>query len=253
MKRINLSIIILALLIVSFGCSESDTSQQEASLKFFLTDSPGEFQQVNIDVEGIKLIMNDSIIEISSNSGVYNLLDFTNGKDTLIADAELSGGFLSQIRLILGDNNSLMIDSMINDLKTPSAQTSGLKLNVHQEIIPGEAYSYVIDFDAQRSIVSKGNGTYNLKPVIRVFTEVLTGSVHGIISPPEADSIIHLIRPHDTLSANSDTIGNFMFRGLEPGIYSIDILTSDNLSDTTLAGIEVFAGQTTKIDTVFLQ
>ena len=54
----------------------------------------------------IKLIMNDSIIEISSNPGIYNLLDFTNGKDTLIADAELSGGSNSQIRLILGDNNS---------------------------------------------------------------------------------------------------------------------------------------------------
>ena len=155
--------------------------------------------------------------------------------------------------LILGDNNSLMIDSVLYNLKTPSAQTSGLKLNVHQEIIPGEAYSYIIDFDANRSIVSRGNGEYNLKPVIRVFTEVLTGSVQGIISPPEADSIIHLIRPVDTLSTNSDTIGNFMFRGLEPGTYSIDILTPGNQSDTRLTGIEVFAGKTTEIDTVFIQ
>lgn len=89
--------------------------------------------------------------------------------------------------------------------------------------------------------------------MIRVFTEVLTGSVHGIISPPEADSIINLIRPVDTLSTISDTVGNFMFRGLEPGTYSIDILTPVNLSDTTLTGIEIFVGQTTEIDTVFLQ
>ena len=112
---------------------------------------------------------------------------------------------------------------------------------------------HIIDFDAQRSIVCKGNGTYNLKPVIRVFTEVLTGSVHGIVSPPEADSIIHLIRQYDTLSAKSDTVGNFMFRGLEPDTYNIDVLTSGNLSDTTLAEIEVFAGLTTEIDTVYIQ
>ncbi len=243
----------LIILFAGLGCSESEDSSNDASFKFFLTDNPGEFQQINIDVMAIKLILNDSIIEIPSNTGIFNLLDFTNGKDTLIADAELAGGNLSQIRLILGDNNSLMIDSIIYDLKTPSAQSSGLKLNIHQEIMPGEAYSYVIDFDAKRSIVCKGNGTFNLKPVIRVFTEVLTGSVHGIISPPEADSIVNLIRQVDTLSTNSDISGNFMFRGLEPGTYSIEILPFGNLSDTTLTGIEVFAGQTTEIDTIFFQ
>ena len=121
------------------GCNK--TGQNDVSLKFFLTDNLGEFQQVNIDIVAIKLIFNDSIIEIPSNPGVYNLLDFTNGKDTLIEDTELAGEMLSQVRLILGDNNSLMIDGVFYDLKTPSAQTSGLKLNVHQEIIPGEAYS----------------------------------------------------------------------------------------------------------------
>ena len=193
MKKVNILFLSIVLLFAGFGCTDSNTSQSDAYLKFYLTDSPGEFQQVNIDVETIKVIFNDSIIEIPSNTGVYNLLDFTNGKDTLIADAELPAGSLSQIRLILGENNSLMIDSVMFDLKTPSSQTSGLKLNVHQEISPGEAYSYIIDFDAKRSIVSKGNGKHNLKPVIRVFTEVLTGSVQGTISPPAADSLINLI------------------------------------------------------------
>jgi hypothetical protein len=77
--------------------------------------------------------------------------------------------------------------------------------------------------------------------------------IFPVISPPEADSILHLIHQDDTLSANSDTVGNFMFRGLEPGLYTIDILTSNNLNDTTLTEIEVFAGQATEIDTVFFQ
>jgi len=250
MKKINLIFLLILMLFTAIGCTENNNNQSEASLKFFLTDSPGEFQQVNIDLEAIKVIFNDSIIEIPSTPGVYNLLDFTNGKDTLIADAELAGGSLSQIRLILGENNSLMIDSVLYDLKTPSGQTSGLKLNVHQEIIPGEAYSYVIDFDAQRSIVCKGNGGYNLKPVIRVFTEVFTGSVHGIISPPKADSLINLIMLEDTISTHSDTLGHFMFRGLEPGIYNIDIVATSNFSDSTLTDIEIIAGETTEIDTI---
>jgi hypothetical protein len=252
MKKAHFILLIITVLIMTGGCSKNDNEQGAASLQFYLTDSPGEYQQVNIDLEEIKIIFNDSIIDIPTIPGIYNLLEFTNGKDTLIADAELTEGKLSQIRLILGENNSLMIDSVIYDLKTPSAQTSGLKLNVHQEIIPGEAYSYVIDFDAKRSIVSKGNGGFNLKPVIRVFTEVLTGSIHGVISPASSDSLINLILAEDTITTNSDTLGHYMFRGLEPGIYSMDILAKGNLSDTTLADIEVFAGETTEIDTIFL-
>ncbi len=43
-------------------------------------------------------------------------------------------------------------------MKTPSAQQSGLKLNVHEEFLQGVAYEYIIDFDAARSIVKTGNG-----------------------------------------------------------------------------------------------
>jgi hypothetical protein len=237
------------------GCSVSDKDniEQDASLKFYLTDNPGEYQQVNIDIEEIRVIVNDSLYEITSYPGIYNLLDFTNGRDTLLADAEFGEGFLSQVRLVLGENNSVMVDSILHDLRTPSAQSSGLKLNVHEEIVPGEAYAYVIDFDAQKSIVRQGNGRYSLKPVIRVFTEVLTGSVHGIVSPPEADSLISLIRPQDTISTVSDSVGNFMFRGLDPGTYSIDILATHAFSDSTLSEIEVFAGLTTELDTIFFE
>jgi len=59
-----------------------------------------------------------------------------NGKDTLLVTDEIPSGMLSQIRLILGENNSVMVDSIVYDIKTPSAQESGLKLNVHQDITP---------------------------------------------------------------------------------------------------------------------
>ena len=250
----------MAVLIVAcFACSESvnDNKDQEpgdAALKFYLTDNPGEYQQVNIDIAAVMLIINDTLMEIPSIPGVYNLLDFTNGKDTLIADVDYEEGYLSQVRLILGDKNTVMIDNVLHDLKTPSGQTSGLKLNVHENIVPGEAYSFIIDFDAQKSIVERGNGKYNLKPVIRVFTEVLTGSVHGVISPVDADSLISLVISQDSsITTVSDTLGNFMFRGLEPGQYSIDITATSAYSDSTLTGIEIQAGLMTELDTIFLK
>ncbi len=259
MKKFTIIYLFAALIVTCFACTEVLNDQQDqipgdASLKFYLTDNPGEYQQVNIDVKAVMLIMSDTLMEIPSNPGVYNLLDFTNGKDTLIADVEYGEGRLSQVRLLLGENNTIMVDSVLHDLKTPSGQSSGLKLNVHEDIVAGEAYSFIIDFDAQKSIVRQGNGKYSLKPVIRVFTEVLTGSVHGIISPVVADSLISLvISPDSTLTTISDTLGNFMFRGLEPGEYSIDIFATSTYSDTTLTGIEILAGQVTELGTIIFE
>ena len=60
-------------------------------------------------------------------------------------------------------------------LTTPSAQHSGLKLNVHAELTEGITYKILLDFDAARSIVKTGSGAYNLKPVIRTITEATSG------------------------------------------------------------------------------
>lgn len=260
-NKLNI-IVMLAMVIAGFGCTEStpgDKDMGAASLKFYLTDAPGEYQQVNIDIQAVRVILNDSIIDVPTTPGIYNLLDFTNGKDTLLADGEFDEGMLSQIRLVLGENNTVMVDSVIHDLKTPSAQTSGLKLNVHTEIKPGGLYAYTIDFDAQKSIVEKGNGKFSLKPVIRVITEelsapeVLLGSIQGVVFPFDADSLISLIRTDDTLTTMSDTAGNYMFIGLDPGMYDIDFLATSDYSDTTLSAVEVMAGEATVVDTVFFQ
>ena len=67
--------------------------------------------------------------------GLYNLMDLTNGKDTILADAEIPQGSISQIRLILGDNNFIITKSGEKKmLTTPSAQQSGLKVQIKQDV-----------------------------------------------------------------------------------------------------------------------
>ena len=64
-----------------------------------------------------------------------------------------------------------MIGTESFDLTTPSAQQSGLKLNILATFLQGVAYEYIIDFDAARSIVTTGNGKFILKPTLKVFTK----------------------------------------------------------------------------------
>ncbi len=209
---------------------------------------------MNIDIVAVKIIVNDSIIELNTNQGIYNLLEFVNGKDTLLVDDETPAGYISQIRLILGENNSVMIDNILYDLKTPSAQQSGLKLNVHYEVLPGESYAYIIDFVVEKSIVETGNGKFILKPVIRVYTESITGSIQGVVSPIEARPSIMAIGEKDTSTTYTDTLsGKFMIRGLSEGSYNLEIQPIDGFSDTTLSDVLVVNGQTTILDSIMIK
>jgi len=58
-----------------------------------------------------------------------------------------------------------------------------LKFNVHSVAELTSGYKTVIDFDAARSIVKQGNGTYSLKPVIRAYIEANTSFISGYIVP----------------------------------------------------------------------
>ena len=135
-----------------------------------LTDNPANFQQVNVDIRQLRAKMagdSSQWLILSTNAGVYNLLDFQNGIDTLLATGTLPGDRLMELRLILGDNNSVVADGVQFPLDAPSAQDSGLKIKVDQDLNL-DVNTLTVDFDAQESILQTGAGGYKLKPVIRV-------------------------------------------------------------------------------------
>lgn len=248
---------LLFVVLGSFSCKKDAVSTAYSRLKFYLTDAPARYDAVYIDV---KEVMINSGSDTSSgwvsvgllNPGIYNLLDFTNGLDTLLADAEVPSGKLSQIRLVLGSNNSVVIDSVSYDLKTPSAQSSGLKLSVHQTLEAGVAYSFHLDFDAGRSIVSTGSGKYVLKPVIRVFTEAVSGAIKGVVRPAIAMPYVYVVAGTDTLATLANELGEFRISGVPEGIYPVHFEPSNGLSSKTVSGVAAIKGQVTLMDTVQL-
>jgi hypothetical protein len=66
-------------------------------------------------------------------------------------------------------NAVTLTDGSLTPLTTPSAQQSGLKLNVHITVPSGQVVHFVIDFDACKSFVKAGkSGKILLKPVLSV-------------------------------------------------------------------------------------
>lgn len=139
-------------------------------LTISLTDAPMAIEEVNIDLVQV-VVKGDGQteeIDLNTNAGIYNLLDYQNGLDTVIAGTFTNIQFINQIRLVLGDDNTVKVDGEIHELKVPSGSSSGLKIKVCMDLATVTQVDLLLDFDAEQSVKRLGNGKYMLKPVIRV-------------------------------------------------------------------------------------
>jgi len=179
------------------------------TLRVALTDSPAcGYDAVNVTIDRVR-------VHQSSNAGDgdagwidlpvmpsrrINLLDLTNGVLEELGQTPLPAGHYTQMRLLLAANGGAhpMANSLLPSggsevaLTTPSAQQSGLKLNVGIDVGANQIADVVLDFDACKSIVRRGNsGHYNLKPVIAVIPRIIdVGRIEGFIDPSIAATTI---------------------------------------------------------------
>ncbi|MEK6780597.1 MAG: DUF4382 domain-containing protein [Bacteroidota bacterium] len=237
-----------------FSCSNA--GETTSFLEVRLTDAPGDYEAVNIDIADVQVNSGadeDGWKSLDVNKGVYDLLKLTNGLDTLLGKIELPAGRVSQVRLILGENNSLSIDGQAISLSTPSGQQSGLKLQVNADLVEGITYKLLLDFDAARSVVRAGSsGNYNLKPVIRTIVEAESGAIKGMVSPVEASPAVYAIQSSDTLgTAFADqTTGKFLINGLSAGTYKITIEPKTGFQATIKDAVSVTIGNVTDLGTI---
>ena len=192
------------------------------------------------------------MVTTNVKKGIYNLLDFTNGVSTLIATDTLNVSKVEQIRLILGVNNTVVINGVTYPLSTPSADQSGLKLQVHQTLQAGVLYNILLDFDANKSIVDLGNGGYKLKPVIRTIETAIGGSIKGKISPIGLAfvTVVNSTNATLTYSTNVSSTGDFMIAGLPSGTYNVTVTPALPLLPVVKNSVVVTTGLTTDIGTV---
>jgi uncharacterized protein DUF4382 len=242
-----------------FSCTHNSSSGNgTAKLDVYLTDDPAPYDKVVIDVQDVQInVTNDSTGGWQSLStvktGTYDLLRLVNDKDTLLAHSDVPSGRIHQMRLILGNNNYVMIGGTQYPLETPSAQQSGLKLNIQQDVTSGILYTITLDFDAARSIVKTGNNRYILKPVIRTILNAVGGSIKGVVTPSTFTTTVYAIRGTDSASTFTSSTGDYMIRGLQAGTYTLRYIPGDTTYvPDTRAAIAVTTGNVTTVDTVHL-
>ena len=153
---------------VTFVACKKDNNQSTLSLR--LTDFPGDWEEVNIDLKEIKVKFDNDTTAwqtLPTNAGIYNLLGLQNGIDTLIAEGTFPSNYtVKEIRLIVGPDNSIKTNGQVFPLTIPSGEETGLKIKLNKRL-QARLETVLIDFDAALSIKEETDG-FKLRPVLRL-------------------------------------------------------------------------------------
>lgn len=267
--------ILAATLIALSGCGgggDSSSSPAPApapgggngSLRVALTDAPAcGYDHVYVTVERVRVHASSSAAEGDSGWSdiVVNpvqridLLGLTNGVLAELGQMPLPAGQYTQVRLVLAPNGAgapanAVVPSGGTEvaLDTPSATQSGLKLIHGFTVQPNSLVDLVLDFDACRSIVRKGNGGFNLKPVIAVIPRTTTGVVGTVdpmltgvtVSAQKAGVVIRSTTPNAT--------GAFVLSGLDPAQSPYDVVfAAAGRATAVVAAVPVALNATTMV------
>lgn len=262
-KKIKL----LSLFVLAVFCLQSCSSEQKqatANVKFKLVDAPGDYEQVNVEIIDIQYNSSEDDGGWKSfNSFVgpvsVDLTTLIAGNSLLLSDEIIEAGTLNQVRLILSNNNTLLLEgeTQTRVLSTPSAQQSGLKLKLNQKLEPGFSYSFILDWDVQKSVVQSGNsGGFNLKPVIRVVAEVNSGSISGTVVGDDvndtsdenvavSNALVSLYSANDIYVTETltDDNGKFMIQGIAGGDYKLKITKAGFMEYNSSATFNLVVGE----------
>jgi hypothetical protein len=246
-------IFVLGLLSITY-CKKDESVNTKVNL--YLLDAPAYFEAVNVDIQKILIKYEGSNNEQQvklNRPGVYNLLDFSNGSDTLLGSIAIPPGKISQIHIIFGQNNSFINDSENVALNLVPEIENGLIITTDQKIEANKIFKLWIDFDASRSVISAGNAIYSLSPVVRVFSENVAGGIKGIVIPEDRRPFVYAISGSDSIGTITDRKGHFFIRGLAGGIYKMRFIPQKReVQEAVIDSVEVKEDSIKYIGTVVI-
>ena len=239
------------------GGGGGDVAPAPGTLAVSLTDAPAcGFDAVNVTVIKVRTHQSSSASDTDagwtditlSPARKINLLNLSNGVLENLGETPLAAGHYTQLRLVLDPNTAVGLTNSVvptggveTALVTPSAVQSGIKLVNEFDVAAGQRVDLVLDFDACKSVVKRGNGTYALKPVIKVVPFVLNG-IDGFVDTALLGSTVMVTAQQNGVVVQSTApnmqTGEFFLGRLAPGNYDV-VLTANGRATAVVAAVPV--------------
>ena len=255
-----------AAVLVACGGGGGDTAPATpastiGTLAVSLTDAPAcGFDAVNVTVSKVRVHRSDSALDTESGwtditlnpARKINLLNLSNGVLEALGQTSLEAGRYTQMRLVLDANANTVVpvDGKTElPLETPSAVQSGIKLVGAFEVNAGRKTEVVLDFDACKSVVTRGKGSYALKPVVKV-VPVAANGISGFVSTAVLGRGVQVSAQQNGSIVSATTpnpaTGEFFLSRLAPGNYDV-VITADNSAASVVAAVPVASATSTTV------
>lgn len=225
--KLVIFIVLVSTIFILIACNIiPEESESSGSISLSLTDAPlvdaEDVEGVYITIDSIAYNSNDEWITATTFTGpeTFNLLELTGGSVAPLADTEIASGEVTQIRFLLDQSGCYIAldpdgladgdssDDITHELTIPSGEQTGYKANGPFTVPVNGTVEITADFDVRKSVVLRGNGTYLLKPTIRLIVNNQAGEISGSFT-----------------DNTSDDYDSYLIFAYESGEYSNDELT----------------------------
>jgi hypothetical protein len=252
---------LVALIMTATSCKKSSSDEGTSSgnnsgsnMQVRMTDGPGNFDKVYLDIQEVWINVEGKgwVMIPMTRRGMYNLLAFNNGDDTLIAATRMDAGHIKQVKLVLGTNNRIMVNGTLEAIDNSSIDQSRLIINVDETLDANGSLVIWIDVDAGRSFFHYLNA-WRFKPWMRCYTHHKTGSIKGSISPVGSAFYTYAVptnNMNDTFGTYIRSNGYFKISGLKPGSYNVNFITASGTVVKTMGSVNVDKNSDTNLNTV---
>ncbi|MBN3789861.1 DUF4382 domain-containing protein [Burkholderia sp. Ac-20353] len=264
---------VAALALTLAGCGGGDgggsPSGQNGTLHVAMTDAPScGFDHVFVTVSQVRVNMNSnagdndagwSTVSLPAAQKI-DLLSLTNGTLADLGQTALPAGQYQQIRLVLAQNQgNTLANSVVptggteQPLQTPSATQSGIKIISPFTVQPNTLVDLVLDFNACKSVVQHGNGSFALKPVVTATPTVVSGAISGFVAPTEAGATVYAEQGGQIVRGTvADSTGKFVLSPLiqssTQGNYDV-VIVQNNVASGIVRAVPVTVNTATAVST----
>lgn len=188
-----LPLAIAAALSACGGGGGSSGSTGTGTLNLSITDAPvDDADAVVVEFTGVEIKPSGGSsfsIDFAAPRQI-DLLALTGGTAEIILDGEvLAAGDYEWMRLKVNateggdpmDDSYIVVGGQTYELRIPSGDQTGLKLNRPITIPANGSTSFTIDFDLSKSIHLTGQNNYKLRPTLRLVDNTTDGALAGTV------------------------------------------------------------------------